>query len=122
MYKKLLLKKGKEKSLLNFHPWVFSGAIASDVSKITDGEIVEIFSMDKKYLATAHFNNSSIMGRIISFEQKEINDAFWKEKFEKALVLRKQLGFINNKQTNAFRLIHGEGDGLPGLIVDIYDR
>ncbi len=81
MYKKLFLKKGKEKSLLNFHPWVFSGAIASDVSKITDGEVVEIFSSDKKYLATAHFSNSSIMGRIISFEQREINDVFWKEKF-----------------------------------------
>jgi 23S rRNA (cytosine1962-C5)-methyltransferase len=122
MYKELFLKKGKEKSLLNFHPWVFSGAIASDISKISDGEVVEIFSADKKYLATAHFNNGSIMGRIISFEQKEINAAFWKQKFEKAFALRKRLGFINNKHTNAFRLVHGEGDGMPGLIVDVYDR
>src|SRR5204863_6523463 len=121
MYKKLFLKKGKEKSLLNFHPWVFSGAIASDVSKISDGEVVEIFSADEKYLATAHFNNGSIMGRIISFEQREINDVFWKEKFTKAFALRERLGFINKNQTNAFRLIHGEGDGMPGLIVDVYD-
>ena len=122
MYKKLFLKKGKEKSLLNFHPWIFSGAIASDVSKISDGEVVEIFSADKKYIASAHFNNGSIMGRIISFEQREINETFWKEKFENAFALRKRLGFINNKQTNAFRLVHGEGDGIPGLIIDVYDR
>src|SRR5689334_5628834 len=108
MYKKLFLKKGKEKSLLNFHPWVFSGAIASDVSKISDGGVVEIFSADKKYLATAHFNNASIMGRIISFEQREIDALFWKKKFDKAFALREKLGFINNKETNAFRLVHGE--------------
>src|SRR5690348_2099059 len=77
MYKKLVLKKGKEKSLLNFHPWVFSGAVASHISEIADGEIVEIFSTDKKYIATAHFNNGSIIARIISFEQKEINYDFW---------------------------------------------
>jgi 23S rRNA (cytosine1962-C5)-methyltransferase len=122
MYKKLFLKKGKEKSLLNFHPWVFSGALASDVSKIADGEVVEIYSSDEKYLATAHFNHGSIMGRIISFEQREISYPFWKEKFTKAFALRERLGFINNKGTNAFRLIHGEGDRMPGLIVDVYDR
>lgn len=122
MYKKLILKKGKEKSLLNFHPWVFSGAVASDVSKISDGEMVEIFSSDKKYLSTAHFNNGSIMARIISFEQREISYDFWKEKFNRAFTLRKQLGFIDKKTANAFRLIHGEGDGMPGLIIDVYDR
>src|SRR5258706_335970 len=122
MYKKLVLKKGKEKSLLNFHPWVFSGAVASNISEIADGEVVEIFSSDKKYLATAHFSNGSIMGRIISFEQGEINYEFWKEKFTGAFALRQRLGFIDNKLTNAFRLINAEGDGMPGLIIDVYDR
>src|SRR5258706_164031 len=122
MYKKLVLKKGKEKSLLNFHPWVFSGAVASNISEIADGEVVEIFSSDKKYLATAHFSNGSIMGRIISFEQGEINYEFWKEKFTGAFALRQRLGFIDNKLTNAFRLINDEGDGMPGLIIDVYDR
>ncbi len=122
MYKKLVLKKGKEKSLLNFHPWVFSGAVASDVSEIADGETVEIFSAEKKYLATAHFNNGSIIARIISFEQGEINYEFWKEKFTGAFELRQRLGFINNKSTNAFRLINAEGDGMPGLIIDVYDQ
>ena len=122
MYKNIILKKGKERSLLNFHPWIFSGAVASDVSTITEGEVVEVFSSDKKYLATAHFNNGSITGRIISFRQREINYDFWKEKFTGAFALRQQLGLVDNKDTNAYRLVNAEGDGMPGLIIDVYDR
>ena len=122
MYPKLILKPGKEKSLLNFHPWVFSGAIASATDEIKEGEVVEIFSSDNKYLATAHFHNGSIAGRIISFEQREINRDFWKEKISKAFSMRRHLGFISNKDTNAFRLVNAEGDGMPGLIIDVYDR
>jgi 23S rRNA (cytosine1962-C5)-methyltransferase len=122
MYPKLTLKPGKEKSLLNFHPWVFSGAIASINREIEEGEVLEIFSSDKKYLATAHFHDGSITGRIISFEQKEINREFWKEKIAKAFSLREKLGFIHNEETNCFRLVNAEGDGMPGLIVDVYDR
>ncbi|MBK5285312.1 MAG: class I SAM-dependent rRNA methyltransferase [Bacteroidia bacterium] len=122
MYPKLILKPGKEKSLINFHPWIFSGAIASINREIAEREVVEIFSSDKKYLATAHFHDGSITGRIISFEQREINHDFWKEKITKSFSLRKQLGFIGNKNTNAFRLINAEGDGMPGLIIDVYGR
>lgn len=122
MYHKLTLKPGKEKSLLNFHPWVFSGAIASITREIEEGEVVEVFSSEKKYLATAHFHDGSITGRIISFEQREINRDFWKEKIAKAFSIRQQLGFVDNKSTNAYRLINAEGDGMPGLIIDVYDR
>jgi 23S rRNA (cytosine1962-C5)-methyltransferase len=122
MYPKLTLKPGKEKSLLNFHPWVFSGAIASINREIGEGEIVEIFSSDKKYLATAHFHDGSITARIISFEQRKINREFWKEKITRSFSARKQLGFIGNENTNAFRLVNAEGDGMPGLIIDVYGR
>jgi len=122
MYPKLTLKPGKEKSLLNFHPWVFSGAIASITMEIEEGEVVEVFSSDKKYLATAHFHDGSITARIISFEQREINLEFWKEKITKAFSIRQELGFVNNADTNCFRLVNAEGDRMPGLIVDVYDR
>ena len=122
MYPKLILKPGKEKSLLNFHPWIFSGAIAKADGDIKEGDVVEIFSSDKRYLATAHYHDGSITGRIISFEQREINREFWKEKITKAFSVREMLGFIRNEETNCFRLVNAEGDGMPGLIVDVYDR
>jgi len=122
MYPKLILKPGKEKSLLNFHPWIFSGAVASISREIKEGEVVEIFSSDNNYLATAHFHNGSITARIISFKQCEINKGFWKEKITNAFTIREKLGFINNSNTNCFRLINAEGDGMPGLIIDVYDR
>lgn len=122
MYKKLVLKKGKEKSLLNFHPWIFSGAVASKVSDLANGDIVEVFSSNKKYLATAYFNHGSIIGRVISYSQREISYDFWKEKFSSAFLLRQKSGFVDNKSTSAFRLINAEGDGMPGLIVDVYNR
>ncbi|HLG34721.1 MAG TPA: class I SAM-dependent rRNA methyltransferase [Bacteroidia bacterium] len=122
MYPKLTLKPGKEKSLLNFHPWIFSGAIASINREIEEGEVVEVFSSEKKYLATAHFHDGSIAARIISFEQREINSEFWKEKITKAFSIRQHLGFADDKNTNGFRLVNAEGDGMPGLIVDVYNR
>jgi 23S rRNA (cytosine1962-C5)-methyltransferase len=121
-YAKIILKPGKERSLQRFHPWVFSGAVEAVTKELTDGEIVEIYDSTKKYLATGHYQEEgSITVRIFSFEQTEIDENFWMQKFQRALNLRKILGLFDNESTNAFRLIHGEGDLMPGLIVDYYD-
>lgn len=121
-YKKIILKKDKERSLLNFHPWVFSGAIAKFDPTLEDGETVEVFSTDNNYLATGHYNKGSITVRLISFVQRVIDESFWDEKFAAAFEVRQQLGLTNSEHTTTYRLIHGEGDGLPGLIVDIYNN
>lgn len=121
-YTKIILKQGKEKSVLRFHPWIFSGAIEAVTKELNNGEIVEVYDSKKQYLATGHYQDEgSIAVRVFSFEKKEINEEFWKEKFTKAINLRKNIGLFNNEHTNAFRLIHGEGDGLPGLIIDFYN-
>ncbi len=121
-YTKIILKQGKEKSVLRFHPWIFSGAIEAVTKELNNGDIVEVYDSKKQYLATGHYHDEgSIAVRIFSFEKKEINEEFWKEKFTKAINLRKNIGLFNNEHTNAFRLIHGEGDGLPGLIIDFYN-
>ncbi len=121
MFSKIYLKQGKEKSLQRFHPWVFSGALASDISTLAEGDVVEIYAADKQYLATGYIQHDSISVKILSFEQTDINFRFWEEKFLSAINYRKQLGFFDNKNTNVFRLINGEGDFLPGLIIDWYD-
>jgi 23S rRNA (cytosine1962-C5)-methyltransferase len=120
-FPKVTLKSGRERSLKRFHLWMFSGAIKSIVGKPADGEIVEVFSNNGNYLATGHFQNGSIMVRIFSFKKTEADKAFWQEKFSKAISFRRQLGFFDDPATNVFRLIHGEGDGFPGLIVDFYN-
>ena len=120
-YSKIILKPGKERSLKNFHPWLFSGAIAKVDGKTNDGDIVEIYSAAGEYLATGHYNKGTITVRVFSFEQREIGYEFWKEKLQSAYDLRKNLNFISNRETNVYRLIHAEGDGLPGLIIDYYN-
>lgn len=120
-YIKVILNPKKERSLLLFHPWVFSGAIAKTEGQPAEGDIVEVFTHDGKYLATGHFHNGSIKVRIISFEQRTIDNNFWLEKLKSAYSIRERLRLTNNTATNAYRLIHGEGDGLPGLIIDIYN-
>lgn len=115
------LKKGKEVSLQRKHPWVFSGAIQSLPKSLTDGDLVDVLSFDNTYLATGHFQGGgSIAVRVISFEKREINQLFWNEKIANAYTFRQNLQFLTS-DTNTFRLIHGEGDGVPGLIVDIYN-
>ncbi|MCX6232138.1 MAG: class I SAM-dependent rRNA methyltransferase [Bacteroidetes bacterium] len=121
-YPKIILKPGKERSLQRFHPWVFSGAIEAVTKELSDGEIVEVYDSSKKYLATGHYQEEgSITVRIFSFTQCEIDEDFWLQKFQRAVNLRKTLGLYENKSINAFRLIHGEGDLMPGLIMDYYD-
>lgn len=119
--KKVILYKGKEKSLLRFHPWVFSGAVAKVDRNIQNGDIVEVCDNSGNFLAIGHFHDNSIAVRVFSFEPVEPNYGFWKEKVQKALAFRQSIGLINNPETTMFRLVNGEGDGLPGLIIDIYD-
>src|SRR5688572_17295337 len=119
MQGKIILKKGKEYSIERFHPWIFSGAIQETIGELADGSWVEIFSSKKKTLGFGHYQRGSITVRMLSFDL-EIKPDFWFSKITKALQLRKNTGLIS-EDTNAFRLIHGEGDGLPGLIVDYYN-
>jgi 23S rRNA (cytosine1962-C5)-methyltransferase len=119
--KKVTLKPTKEKSLLRKHPWLFSGAIKKIDDNIHDGDIVSIYSNKDKYLATGHFNEGNISVRIFDFNERLINDKFWEEKILKALNLRKSSILINDSN-NVFRLIHAEGDHLPGFICDIYNQ
>lgn len=116
----VILKKGKSHSLSRFHPWVFSGAIHSDIKKIQDGDVVDIFSAERQFLGKGHFQHGgSIAVRMLTFTDTPIDDSFWHNQLQKALEYRKILNLPSNT-TNAYRLIHGEGDGLPGLVIDIY--
>ena len=120
-YPKLILHNGKEEPIQRFHPWVFSGAIKITDSNIVDGDIVEIYSAKQQFLGVAHYQKASITARIISFSKQHIDVSFWVKKIEKALAFRGFLNLANNPNTNVFRLVFGEGDGLPGLIMDYYD-
>lgn len=115
------LKPKKEESLLRFHPWVFSGAIQTINGKPSEGELVEVVDNQNNFLAIGHYQIGSIAVRIVTFMKEEINNDFWKNKIKQAYILRCELGLVNPPQNNTFRLIHGEGDNLPGLIVDVYD-
>lgn len=120
-YKKIILKRGKEESLQRFHPWVFSGAIAHIDNGIEEGDIVDVYSNDGNFIAVGHYQIGSIAVRVLDFAQRAIDKAFFAERLQKALELRKSIGLIR-PDNNAFRLVHGEGDFLPGLVIDVYDK
>jgi 23S rRNA (cytosine1962-C5)-methyltransferase len=125
--KKVILSSGKDLSLKRFHPWVFSGAIKKiknslgKETEVADGELVEVFSNKDEFLGMGHFQNGSISVRIISFEQRIPDQEFWNQKIGAAVKYRKSIGLLDDENTNVFRLIHAEGDGLPGLIIDFYN-
>ncbi|WP_321436312.1 class I SAM-dependent rRNA methyltransferase [uncultured Bacteroides sp.] len=119
-YKKVYLKSGKEESLKRFHPWIFSGAISRFEGEPEEGEIVDIYTSKKEFIALGHFQIGSIAVRVLSFKQEEINLDFWVRKLEVAYDLRKGIGLAGNPTNNTYRLVHGEGDNLPGLIIDVY--
>ncbi len=119
---KIILYPHKEESLRRFHPWVFSGAIQKIVGSPKEGDIVEVYSNNNDFCAIGHYQIGSIAVRILSFQKVDLTYEFYKERIEQAYQLRLALGLANSDETNAFRLIHGEGDFLPGLIVDIYDQ
>lgn len=122
VYKKIFLKPGKEESLKRFHPWVFSGAIARIEGECEEGEIVDIYSSKKEFIACGHFQVGSIAVRVLTFNQEVIDNSFWKRRLEVAYDLRKALGVAENPINNTYRLVHGEGDNLPGLVIDIYGK
>lgn len=105
---------------MRFHPWVFSGAIQKIEGKPNEGDVVEVVDSNRRFLAIGHYQIGSIAVRVISFEQQQINDDFWFRKIEMAYMMRKSLNLIVPEQNNTYRLVHGEGDFLPGLIVDVY--
>jgi len=120
MYKQVILSKNKEESLLRKHPWVFSGAIDLIDEEILDGDIVTVFDSKEKFLGTGHFQNATIAVRILSFEETELDQKFFNHILSEAIELRKTLGLFS-KENSICRIVHGEGDGLPGLIIDFYN-
>jgi len=119
---KLYLKKKKDQAVLRKHPWIFSGAIRNMETQPADGDTVEVFSHDGRFLAMGHYHDGSIAVRIIAFEQVEANQDFWTQKIKNAYAYREMLGLIHSESTNCYRLIHAEGDGLPGLVIDVYGK
>ena len=121
-YKKVFLKLGKEDSLRRFHPWVFSGALARVEGEPEEGEVVDVYTSKKEFIACGHYQIGSIAVRVLSFKQETIDADFWKRRLQVAKDLRVALGLIGNPKNNTYRLVHGEGDNLPGLIIDVYDH
>lgn len=118
---KVILKKGREESLKRFHPWIFSGAIAQINGNVAEGDVVSVYGADGNFLAAGHYQIGSIAVRVLSFENRNIDAGFWEDMLGRALALRLRLCLANNAKTNCYRLVHGEGDNLPGLIIDYYD-
>ncbi|MBQ8501474.1 MAG: class I SAM-dependent rRNA methyltransferase [Bacteroides sp.] len=120
MYK-VYLKSGKEESLKRFHPWVFSGAISRIDGEPEEGEVVEVYTSKKEFIAKGHWQIGSIAVRVLSFNQDEaIDQAFWKRKLSIAYDMRRSIGLTERSDNNTYRLVHGEGDNLPGLVIDVY--
>lgn len=121
-YKSVYLKRGKEESLKRFHPWVFSGAIAKMDESIEDGDTVNVYTSEDKFIAVGHYQIGSIAVRVLSFEERSIDKNFWEERLSEALKMRLAIGIADNYENNTYRLVHGEGDSLPGLVIDCYGK
>ena len=120
MYKQIFLKRGKEESLKRFHPWIFSGAIHHMDEGIEEGETVRVITAAGEFIAVGHYQIGSIAVRVLSFEDIEINTDFWCERLQSALDVRIGIGIADSPTNNTYRLVHGEGDYLPGLVIDCY--
>ena len=118
MYKSIYLKRGKEESLLRFHPWVFSGAILRMDEGIEEGDFVRVLAENGGFIAVGHYQIGSISVRVLSFRDVEIDEKFWESRLTSALQMRISIGIADNPQNNTYRLVHGEGDNLPGLVID----
>lgn len=118
---KIILKKGRDESLRRFHPWVFSGAIAQISGNPEEGDIVGVYDSRGEFLASGHYQIGSIAVRVLSFDSDVFSPDFWEVMLQRALDLRKTLQLESGGLSNCYRLVHGEGDGLPGLIIDYYD-
>ncbi len=122
MYKSVYLKRGKEESLLRFHPWVFSGAIQRMDEGIGEGDLVRVLAENGGFIAVGHYQIGSIAVRVLSFRDVEIDEKFWESRLASALQMRISIGIADNPQNNTYRLVHGEGDNLPGLVIDCYGK
>ena len=122
MMKQVYLKRNKEDSLLRFHPWVFSGAIQQADKDIAEGELVRVVTSNGDFIAIGHYQIGSIAVRVLSFRDVHIDDAFWQSRLSSALRMRQAIGIADNPNNNTYRLVHGEGDHLPGLVIDIYGK
>ena len=121
-YKQIQLRKGKEESLLRFHPWVFSGAIQRMDDGVEEGEVVRVVTNSGDFIAVGHYQQGSIAVRVLTFSDVPIDDDFWHSRLSSALQMRLAIGIADNPDNNTFRLVHGEGDNLPGLIIDVYGQ
>ena len=121
-YRKIQLKRGKEDSLKRFHPWIFSGAVACMDKGIEEGEVVRVFTNSGDFIAVGHYQIGSIAVRVLSFRDIDIDRDFWRSRLSSALNLRKDLGLVDNPANTTYRLVHGEGDNLPGLVIDCYNE
>ena len=120
--KQVYLKRGKEESLLRLHPWVFSGAIQQADEGIGEGEVVRVVNSHGDFIAVGHYQMGSIAVRVLSFHDESIDEAFWGRRLASALQVRLSIGLADNPQNNTYRLVHGEGDLLPGLVIDVYGQ
>lgn len=123
MTTQIFLRRGKEESLLRRHPWIFSGAIASvnsDKAEIAEGDVVDVYTHTGDFIARGHYQIGSIAVRVLTFEREQIDQAWWNRRVAVACDVRRSLGLSTAPDTDCYRLIHGEGDSLPGLVVDIY--
>ena len=120
MYRKVYLKKGKEESLKRFHPWIFSGAIQSTEGELEEGEVVRVITAGGEFIAVGHYQIGSIAVRVLSFSDVTIDDEFWSSRLRSAFQMRRSIGIVDNPHNNTYRLVHGEGDNIPGLVIDVY--
>lgn len=120
--KTIQLKRGKEESLKRFHPWIFSGAILRMDEGLEEGELVKVLTFDREFIAIGHYQIGSIAVRILSFRDITIDQEFWESRLKAALNMRIAIGIADNPTNNTYRLVHGEGDMLPGLIIDCYGK
>ena len=120
MEKAVILKRGKEESLQRFHPWIFSGAIQRIEGSPEEGDVVTVYTNDRKFIARGHVQVGSIAVRVLTFKDKPIDLEFWRRRIATAYHLRRSIGIAGSPTNDTYRLVHGEGDSLPGLIIDIY--
>ena len=122
MYKEIRLKRGKEESLKRFHPWVFSGAVLKIDEGVNEGDVVRVLANSGDFIAVGHYQEGSIAVRVLSFSDVRIDHDFWHSRLSSALKMRQAIGIADNPDNNTYRLVHGEGDNLPGLIIDVYGQ
>lgn len=120
MYKSIYLKRGKEESLKRFHPWVFSGAIAAIDDGVEEGELVRVISSNGEFIAVGMYQIGSIAVRVLTFKDTVIDHEFWTSRLKSALDMRRAISIADNPHNNTYRLVHGEGDNIPGLVIDCY--